>query len=754
MLRFREIVISNFAVFQDLRIRPSTDPDRPLTVVRAENGSGKTTLLRALLWGMYGERGLPGERNRYSVHPSWWTPDSQGIETRVEIEFETDGSSRDDPSEGGRTRIFRLSRTVRTVMRAAEAPEQPDFAREPERTRLMKRGFAGRWHNEQSGVEEVVEQLLPWGLREFLVTDADRAADFVGGAESSAISREEVEQLTTGAVRSLLGIEVFERASGRLEGLANGYRRAATKAAGDLEIQAEQSRHDDLSSRRDTLACEISEINDALRDLKHRRAECREELERELRNRGGFDSLLETQEQAREMERKASGQREEALRAMTLSFESSHLLAPLAIAALRNMEGELRPRYNEGQIPQRHVAYVRGLLRRGFCVCGENLSASAQHRERVGEQLRQAENEQGRADFLGHLYESSRDLLDVAEQSNWVAEQRQRKQRTADAQGRLDDAKRELRNIKSRVGQIDQDKVRALRGEQESLDEQIGINQRLMGGREQAVREIASEREAAGKRLAYLQRSHSVARRNLRRNMVAELAADVLRRACERVRQRQVEELSLQMDQLFGQIAANVEDVDFERDDPDKKSVRMIARVGVRTIAGRADRFEIFALNPRGRTMPATEINGASRRVLALAFVLALCAVSRTHAPLVADSLLNAMSGTVRRNTLAVTVRHSDQPILLLTGSDLESEAEADIVRGKAGACYTLTGQWDAGEEGGQGGDVLRRTSEERVALLCECGPREYCRVCERAGWANKQGWTEREEPQTRGITH
>ena len=94
MLLIRRIEINNFACFDKIAIEPSTDPKRPLTVIRAENGSGKTTLLRAIRWGMYGEKGLPGNASQFSLHPAEWCPDENGIRTEVSIQFETDGSSR------------------------------------------------------------------------------------------------------------------------------------------------------------------------------------------------------------------------------------------------------------------------------------------------------------------------------------------------------------------------------------------------------------------------------------------------------------------------------------------------------------------------------------------------------------------------------------------------------------------------------------------------------------------------------------
>ena len=200
------------------------------------------------------------------------------------------------------------------------------------------------------------------------------------------------------------------------------------------------------------------------------------------------------------------------------------------------------------------------------------------------------------------------------------------------------------------------------------------------------------------------------------------------------------------MNDLFAKMAANVVDDEAVEDDRHKATLRMIAKVGLRPLEGTPGEYEIFALNSRGRSMPPTEINGASRRILALSFVLGLCKVSRTLAPLVADSLLNFTSGSVRTNTLRITAETASQPILLLTGSDLESQNEVDLVARYAGATYTLTGQW---QHTGHGGDVLNQTDARQVSLICSCGPREFCTVCERLGQAESPGWTRRVHGET-----
>ena len=204
MLRLRRIEIDNFVCFDNLVIEPSTDLERPLTVIRAENGSGKTTFLRALRWGMYSERGLPGDSTRYSLHPSWWPPNDDGIKTKVTIEFETDGSTRDYIEGSPITTVYQLVRSVTTIGKPTARDDEPDFRRINEQTQLMVKEGDGTWTPHPAGVDTVIEQLLPWGLRDFFVMDADEATDFVGGSENKVMNRQDVIKKTTEAVHSLL----------------------------------------------------------------------------------------------------------------------------------------------------------------------------------------------------------------------------------------------------------------------------------------------------------------------------------------------------------------------------------------------------------------------------------------------------------------------------------------------------------------------------------------------------------------------
>ena len=181
MLLIRRIEITNFVCFDRIEIEPSTSREKPLTVIRAENGSGKTTLLRAIRWGMYGEKGLPGNASHFSLHPAEWRPDADGIETSVAILFETDGSSRNHPQGKPTNSVYELRRSVTTVAKEPSKRGEPDFRRINEEAQLLIEEPDGSWDPYDVGVDRVIEELLPLRLQDFFVMDADEAADFVGG---------------------------------------------------------------------------------------------------------------------------------------------------------------------------------------------------------------------------------------------------------------------------------------------------------------------------------------------------------------------------------------------------------------------------------------------------------------------------------------------------------------------------------------------------------------------------------------------
>lgn len=744
MLILQRVEIENFVCFDSIEVEPSTNPERPLTVIRAENGSGKTTFLRALRWGMYGEQALENGP-RFALHPAWWQPDSVGIETRVSIEFEADGSSRHHSDTGNETALYRLDRTVKTKGVEAHKDDEPDFRRSEERATLMVKELNGTWSKHEKGPDAVIEELLPWSLRDFFVMDTDKATDFVGGSENKTIPRKDVQSKTTAAITSLLGIDIFKSAKGRVEKIAQGFRSKATKAIGDQDLFKLDEELNEAHAEKLGLEEKISDEADRESELRDKLEELDDDLDALLRRSGSHDDLRERLKANRDQYNEAVKKRSDCSARLAEDLESADLLATLSSRAISHAYDFLKPLHDEGKIPVAHLPFVQSLMESGRCVCGQTLLDDNEYGLQVKERISEASAEAERAGFLYQLHDAVRSLKLSAENSTWNQRREQNQATLSDLDTEISGLRTEEKDINDKLGQIDDQKIQLIRDEKRTIQRQLEASVINLERDRDRIPELDKKMKSLANTIRQRQRNEREANDHRASEELSRYVVEILDSAYVAIERQQVGELSERMDLLFHQMAANVSDDDFEDSQPNKATLRMISQVGVRPVEDSADRFEIFALNSRNRFMPPVEINGASRRVMALSFVLALCTESRTRAPLIADSLLNFMSGAVRRNTLRVTSKHSNQPILLLTGADLEATSEVETVAHHAGATYTLTGQWDA-IEAGSGGDVVNWTQQRLVSLICRCGPREYCDVCERTGQAGAPGWTKRND--------
>ncbi len=730
MIRFTRIQIENFVCFEKLVIEPSVDPERPLTVIRAENASGKTTFLRAVRWGMYGEQGLPGSQTSFGVQPTFWKPTTSGIETRVVIEFTSDGSTRHDISSGTADTRYRLVRTVRTIAR----DQEPGYQRINENAQLMVRSPSGAWEEYTYGVDHVIELLLPWELRDFFVMDADEASEYVGGSESMTISRSEVDEKTTYAINALLGIRVFQDAAGRVAEAERLFGKKATKAIGDSDLN-------EMQAKLDEVRCQIRELEDKkgksereLADLKDNRAQQRDRLDETLKGVGALEELRKRLAQSDRDISRTTKDYESALASLGGVLEAPSLFAKLAHSQITAVVSFLQPMHDSGQIPQRHLGFVRGLLESGNCICGEDLAQQGPRRSHVEDQLAASESAAEHANYLGHVFEVGRELLHLADNADWSDEADRAEARLAETEQRLSDLRTEREDIDKKLDSIDESEISSIHEEIKALDIQIDRSTAENSEYDNRLPSLQSEADSLNKKIHKRQDGENAAKGHRRAEDLAGVIHRILTNACQTIRNVQVKELSNEMNRLFATMVDNVTEDETDVSQTGKETIRTITQVGVRPTSG--DNFEIFAINNYGRDKPHIEINGASRRVIALAFVLALCHESRTRAPLVADSLLNMMSGAVRRNTLAATAEESGQPILLLTGADLDAESEVETVASKGGATYTLTAQWHK--------EVVNLTDSRAISLVCVCGPRQYCDVCERVGQANRPEWSKR----------
>jgi DNA sulfur modification protein DndD len=713
VLTFNRVSIKNFVGLGDIELDFASDPKRPLTVIRAENGSGKTTFLRALAWCLYGERSIPHPGANWPLHPIDWEPDRGPEEVSVAIEFTVDDETKDPGSR--QPARYELTRSVTVEGRDGR---EPNWRRVNQKVRLMRHMPGSGW-DEQRGAATMVAELLPWELREFFFTDADKAEDFLGGREGGEqLTHDQLVQRTTGAVRALLSLDVLRDAASRAERLSDAFRRRISTAIGVEAITRLQEAVERKKEEREELRIRNKQLSEELGNLKDALEATEASLEAALKGSGAYEELAQSMSRNRAALQKAKDERRDLALEASDALVDVTLLAALTYRNVCRVHDLLEPLEREGLIPLRHLPFVRDRLREGTCICGNNIGDPGKGRDTVLQLLVDSEARERKANYLGDVFNETRHLKGLATEpaTYWP----HRLTRLIDNLGTLDEElaalEREKEDLQRRLDGIDLELVDQLKHQRAGLEKDVERKELEVRKSEADFDELIEDIDSMVKHLAQQQRKHALDQDALKAMTVADDVADLMRRTYGRVANDQIEALSSRMNELFREMISAA-------------SGEIIHRVGIKISA--PEEYEIFAERVNGDPLHvATMVNGASRRALAMAFILALAEQSGTKAPTVCDSLLNNTSGSVREGTLSVTIANSAQPILLMTRDEIHHVE--DLLRDNAGRMYTLTGQWQANVEDDKSSEVVNRTSTRPVALLCECGIDEYCEICER----------------------
>lgn len=293
-----------------------------------------------------------------------------------------------------------------TIASTSTKAAEPDFRRLGEAAQLMKKGPDGAW-TPVSQPKLVIEELLPWGLRDFFVMDADEAADFVGGSENKVLAQREVIEKTTKAVQSLLGIDVFKDASRRVERLKDKFGSEAAKAIGDEDLTALQEELEQWRRQRTGLKADLADQRRQKAELADRLRRAQDDLEMEVKGVVAAEHLSTRLRETRQRKARVSDRYGTTLLRLSGQLESINLLGALARPMIEKAHAELKPLHDSGAIPLRHSQFVRELLEEGRCVCGQNLSTDSSHRRHVEERIVKTSDQERRAEYLEQLYDAA-----------------------------------------------------------------------------------------------------------------------------------------------------------------------------------------------------------------------------------------------------------------------------------------------------------------------------------------------------------
>lgn len=727
MIRFISLDLHNFAIYPDAHLDFSTDSIRSVTIFRGGNESGKTTLMRAFLWVLYGEEGLPDIPNvMHPIRPVWAR--LERLRTRVELRFEARGTR-------GTMINYKLVREATTKVVAGHVECADESG-----TLLLKQAD-GNWGEADEGMYEMLmHRYFRPELRDFFFIDADKSVRFVGGPEGEH-DDSLMRRSTTQAIYSLLGLDALRKSIERLEQRQTDFVRQAGKGSRNederqlaAELDTQEIKRRDAEERFAELQRQTADAQEALREAARR-------LEGDIAKVTAQTGLNEHISEVRDKLSHARERRAEVISRLGGLIEADdRVAAALMLPAVESVVDVLDPLYHSGKIPPTELTLLPRLLEEGTCVCGIRFVEHPERRAEVERRYRESQRLDISAHFLGKVLESARRLGNHALGRGvqpWSEEVEECKEELAELDEQISglDSERERLVAKRGSGGLSEAVYRERQSHVDALRAAYDKSMDDLRMTEGDVRRLRGEVRSISERLRVAETGEKRSRDLRDAADVAEDVRGVLGTALESIERKQVGELSGVMNRIFRDVIGATTESNF-------------SEVGLRVVAdvvGPRVQYEPYSLDGERNDKPLAMANGASRRALAVAFVLALAEATGSRVPFVADSLLHPFAGGVLRRMVGYLVdgRRVGQPILFGHTHDFSDEEVRQALIDAAGATYTIT------SEAQVGGDVVRAAPNRkypRQSVICGCGIDEYCDVCELTGYASDSHLTYRRD--------
>ena len=700
-MRLESAHIRNFKLLEDVDLKFSTDPDHPLTVIRAENGSGKTSILLALRWAMWGSRGIPAGMPLTSTA----APAGEPIDVQVRIDF-----TEHDRYSGAETRY----RLIRSCVETRGDGDQ--FERTDDRERLLILTDQGD-KDVNSGRQALISAMLPLNLADVFFTDGDAVQNFISGIDQSQRERQEYVHK---AIRQLLGFDEVETAERVIRNVHQRFRKELRESGSDA-LKAAESRREELDGQlekkreeRDRVLGRITEVDRQIYDDER-------DLDR-IKGIGDLEAIqarigdlkadidhLDTEETSIRRQMKGSLQSEE-LSARMLADQLS-----AGIDALTELE-------NQHVIPGTSIGLLHDRLDLGKCICGAELSPGGTGHSHILRLIGEHDRTEPSVQRLTELRWESRSIQRGTEYADGtVSEFADRVQLLKQQFTACKDSQRrkagDLKSEEDKRSQIDAEQVQILTQRLQSNRAKKSEFDRDRGKIEGDIQELEELLKQQQDAVAEAERQERLSIAIQRRERVAHDLLTLTTGILELLKSDHVRRVSDRMNELFMDIVG----ADIESDS------NLFS--GVEIVSGT---YDVIVNAQEGRTLDVvTDLNGASKRALTFALIWALMEVADKEAPRIIDSPLGMTAGAVKQRMvelLTPSIAQNGLPyqvVLFMTSS--ETRDIEQLIKGRAGVVTTLTCSKDYPID-----LVNDWGTDHPVVRTCPCDHTQFCFVCER----------------------
>ena len=698
--------IENFRVLRDIKIEFSTDREKPVTIIRAENGYGKTTFLNAFQWVTGGEAAL-GINYRFS--PIDWPEDNRNgstCTTKVELLVKVI-----DTEFPGQAKLFRIVRT-----RSETIDKNNNFkSNRDEELQVFSRTKEG--DKEVLNPEQWIQsKILPKEELKTFYVDGDFAESFIYDPN---VAPGERSKNISDAIRSLLGMVILENAETHLTTARKKFEKEAAKHSGGGKLTELVEEAEELDALMDEIQEEIDSLQTKKTDAAKNENFYNNKLLEALKNgAGNKEELGRKLKKLQEHFKKIPKDRLDKHKALCNSFSSTELAKEIISKGILATNKKLRELEKNGTIPDTLPEVIRDRIKKGKCICGASIKKGTPAFEELQSKLSECEHDEAQVQILTHLHHRINswkvNLSDESKKESSLMMERY--SRVNETFNQEDELTREINELETMLKDIPDSDLQQIRKDLETAKQALAELTHDLNSKREIFAQKKGASETLQKELSTFTAKNEKSKKALSKTEAASDLLKVVNETLEELQTDVVVEVSETMNEIFKKII-------FGADDDDQSTLI----VGAEIITDDKNRYVVKVRGANDTTLDiAQAVNGASRRALTLAFVLALTFVSSKVAPLVIDTPLGMSSGHVRKRMAEAAINYSSQLILLITRDELNGVA--NLIEDNTDKHYTLT------NTSYYPTDVKNKPKQSIKgieAIVCQCGPNEHCETCE-----------------------
>lgn len=681
-MRLIKARFDGFRLLDGLEFEFSVDPEKNITVIRAANESGKTTLLTALQWALFGDEALPSGYTTFNMD----VPSGTVSETIGEVIYEVQ-------SKKGNQR-FRL---IRSLVDRAGAP-----VRAKSTAQLYE--VTSRGSSEIPNVAAHLSNHMPSELREVFFTDGDSALSFIQGRTA------EQQKRVRRAIEQMMGLPLLEVAVEHVRKAEKDIRSKADAAAGSQELHDTRVALEAIDTSMPELEAKLSATTDEISNLSDLFARADRELQEALK-RGNREEIAKELQSVQEQQTACEARMRAADIAQAELLANREFASEMMQVKLQKAGRILDDLRTKGEIPSATIPVLEDRLTHSDCICGESLDAQepdgARRRAVIEDLIERSRETDALKSKISDLYFEGRGLFE-ARQPTWADKYAAAFATRSREQALFEKLGQSVADLDARLDKVKDDNVQRAREMRDTYLQQLG-EKRDSGTRlDVSLRNRRDQRAELEKKVSTLLARETKSKRFAAELLAAQDIRKIVEQTLEIMKTREVEAVSQRMNEYF---------IEMIGADPSTALIKY---------ATITPDFKIAVFGRNDHVLdPSQDLNGASRRALTIAFILALTEISGVDAPNVIDTPLGMMSGFVKTEVVRVASNASSQLILLLTHDEIQG-CEA-ILDAKAGVVVTMTNPAHYPR-------ILKNDpgTKEAKVLLCQCDHRNTCEICER----------------------